>query len=59
MWFRDVIPEDAFGVTAAPVYYDYQAIYSYRADSGARLRVMLFGSADSFAQVACIIDNGP
>ncbi len=48
VWFRDVIPEDAFGVTAAPVYYDYQAIYSYHADSGAKLRVMLFGSADSF-----------
>jgi TonB family protein len=48
VWFRDVIPEDALGVTAAPVYYDYQAIYSYHADSGAKLRVMLFGSADGF-----------
>ncbi len=48
VWFRDVIPEDALGVTAAPVYYDYQAIYSYHADNGAKLRVMLFGSGDGF-----------
>jgi hypothetical protein len=48
VWFRDVVPEDALGVTAAPVYYDYQALYSYHADSGAKLRVMLFGSGDGF-----------
>jgi TonB family protein len=46
LWFKDVIPQDALGVTAAPVYYDYQAIYSYRAESGGKLRVLLFGSFD-------------
>jgi TonB family protein len=47
-WFKNVIPEDALGVTASPVYYDYQAIYSYKAESGAKLRLMAFGSADIF-----------
>src|SRR5262245_15398193 len=29
-WFENVVPQDAIGVTAAPVYYDYQAVYTYR-----------------------------
>jgi TonB family protein len=48
LWFRDVVPSDALGVTASPVYYDYQALYSYRAEGGGKLRVMFFGSSDEF-----------
>jgi TonB family protein len=47
-WFRDVIPQDALGVTAAPVYDDYQAMFTHRTESGGRLRVLLFGSSDVF-----------
>jgi TonB family protein len=45
-WFRNVIPEDFVGVTAAPVYWDFQGIYTYKPESGGRLRVMAVGSAD-------------
>ncbi len=47
-WFKNVIPADAIGVTAAPVYYDYQAIYTYRPESGGKVRTMFFGSGDEF-----------
>jgi TonB family protein len=48
-WFKNVVPQDALGVTAAPVYYDYQAIYSYKTESGSKLRLMWFGSDDVFS----------
>ena len=44
-----VLPKDTFDVIAAPVYYDYQAITTYRPSSKDRLRLMLFGSSDRFA----------
>ena len=47
-WFNNVVPADAIGVTAAPVYYDYQAIYTYRPESGGKVRTMFFGSGDEF-----------
>jgi TonB family protein len=47
-WFKNVIPEDALGVTASPVYYDYQAIYTHRPESGGKVRTMFFGSGDEF-----------
>ncbi len=47
-WFKNVIPADAIGVTAAPVYYDYQAVYTYRPESGGKVRTMFFGSGDEF-----------
>jgi len=47
-WFKNVIPEDAIGITAAPVYYDYQAIYTYRPESGGKIRTMFLGSGDEF-----------
>jgi TonB family protein len=39
---------DAFSIKAAPVYFDYQAMYVYRAENGGKLRVLLFGSGDEF-----------
>ena len=47
-WFKNVVPADAIGITAAPVYYDYQAIYTYRPESGGKVRTMFFGSGDEF-----------
>ena len=35
-WFNNVVPQDVIGVTAAPVYYDYQAVYTYRPRAAAR-----------------------
>ncbi len=46
VWFKNVIPKDFVGVTAAPVYWDYQGIYTYRPKAGGRIRVMALGSAD-------------
>jgi len=49
LWLPSLAAEsDALKITAAPVYYDYQAMYSYHAESGGKLRVLLFGSADVF-----------
>ena len=47
-WFKNVVPQDVIGVTAAPVYSDYQALYTYRPESGGKLRLMLLGSGDEF-----------
>jgi hypothetical protein len=47
-FFEQLAPEDSFSVVAAPVYYDYQALGVYRLGGGDRLRVMGYGSRDSF-----------
>jgi TonB family protein len=47
-FFEQFVPEDAYSVVAAPVYYDYQALAVYRLGGGDRLRVMGYGSRDSF-----------
>jgi TonB family protein len=47
VWFDKVMPAD-IGVTAAPVYYDYQLIGTYRPTDRDRLRLMIYGSEDSF-----------
>jgi TonB family protein len=47
-WFKNVIPQDVVGVTAAPVYYDYQAVYTYRPEGGGKIRTMFLGSGDEF-----------
>jgi TonB family protein len=46
-WFSSVIPKD-IGITAAPVYSDYQAMYSYRPENGDKLRLLFYGSNDEF-----------
>lgn len=48
-WFENVIPEDAFSVSAAPVYWDYQAMLSYKPTSRDTLRLSGFGSSDELA----------
>jgi TonB family protein len=59
LWLKRALPADA-GITAAPVYSDYQVLYSYHAESGAKLRVMLFGSDDYFKlSIPAPIDGDP
>jgi TonB family protein len=48
-FFLGAIPQDAIGITAAPVYYDYQGIFTWRPTSRDRLRIMAYGSGDRFA----------
>src|SRR4029078_9678463 len=47
-WFKNVISGDVVGVPATPVYYDYQPIYTYRPESGGKIRTMFLGSGDDF-----------
>ncbi|HVH47875.1 MAG TPA: TonB-dependent receptor [Labilithrix sp.] len=39
------------GITAAPVYWDYQAVTAYKPTDEDRLRLMAYGSSDSFKVV--------
>ena len=45
--FSKLVPKDAYSVVAAPVYYDYQALGTYRIDARNTLRVVGYGSRDS------------
>lgn len=45
--FDNLVPEDAFDVVAAPVYFDYQGILQYASPSGTEFRIAAFGSKDS------------
>ncbi|RYZ03150.1 MAG: hypothetical protein EOO73_29005 [Myxococcales bacterium] len=45
--FKNFVPKDTYSVVAAPTYFDYQAMASYRFDSSTRLRLMGYGSRDS------------
>ena len=46
-FFETLVPEDAYDVVAAPVYWDYQALGTYRINPQHRLRLMGYGSRDS------------
>ncbi|HEX6276666.1 MAG TPA: TonB-dependent receptor [Polyangiaceae bacterium] len=46
-FFNAFVPEDAYSVVAAPVYWDYQAMLAHRFDSKNKLRVMVYGGHDS------------
>ncbi|HEX7478411.1 MAG TPA: TonB-dependent receptor, partial [Polyangiales bacterium] len=45
--FDQVIPSGTVSALAAPVYYDYQAITTYRPSDRDKLRLMVYGSSDS------------
>ena len=49
-FFDKLMPEDV-GVTAAPVYYDYQLMGTYRPTDKDKLRAMVYGSYDDFKLV--------
>jgi TonB family protein len=59
LWLKRALPADA-GITAAPVYSDYQVLYTYKTESGSKLRLMLFGSDDYFKlSIPAPIDGDP
>ncbi|HYP91108.1 MAG TPA: TonB-dependent receptor, partial [Polyangiaceae bacterium] len=45
--FKNFVPKDTYDVVAAPTYFDYQALASYRIDSTTRLRLLGYGSRDA------------
>src|SRR5262249_3116623 len=47
VWLKPVLKETGAGVTAAPVYYDYQAYVETRPSSRSSFRVGIFGSDDA------------
>jgi TonB family protein len=47
--FKEVLSSDDVSTLAAPVYYDYQAITTYRPNDNDRLRLMVYGSQDHLA----------
>ena len=50
-FFSEVVPGDLIDVIAAPVYYDYQLLFTWRPGPSDRLRLMFYGSSDEFATV--------
>ncbi|MEC7524799.1 MAG: TonB-dependent receptor [Myxococcota bacterium] len=50
-FFSEVVPDDVFDVLAAPVYYDYQLIFSWKPTSQDRLRALVYGSSDEFRTI--------
>lgn len=59
-FFNSVVPSDAFDVVAAPVYYDYQLLASYRPTPKDNIRALIYGSSDRFELIfAEPSDNNP
>lgn len=46
LFFSAFVPDGAYSILAAPVYWDYQAILAHRFNESHKLRVMTFGSHD-------------
>ena len=45
--FENFVPDDTYNVVAAPTYFDYQALASYRINSATKLRLLGYGSRDA------------
>lgn len=50
-FFAEVVPDDAFDVLAAPVYYDYQLVFTWQVTDQDKLRVLGYGSSDEFRTI--------
>jgi TonB family protein len=46
LFLDKLVPKDAAQLTAAPVYWDYQAMVAYKPSSADRFRAMVYGSYD-------------
>jgi len=46
LFFNAFVPEDAYSILAAPVYWDYQAILAHRFNEAHKARVLVYGSHD-------------
>jgi hypothetical protein len=45
--FENFVPDNTYNVVAAPTYFDYQALASYRFNSATRVRLLGYGSRDA------------
>lgn len=50
-FFENFVPDDAYGVVAAPVYFDYQALGNLRLTTDTDLRLLVYGSRDAMRLV--------
>jgi hypothetical protein len=46
-FFENFVPKDSYAVVAAPTYYDYQGLATYRINHDHKLRLMGYGSRDA------------
>lgn len=51
LWLGSVVPKEDAQLTAAPVYWDYQALLAYKPTSNDRFRAMVYGSYDDLKLV--------
>jgi hypothetical protein len=51
LFFENFVPDDAFSVAVAPVYYDYQAMLTHEFSRNHRLRLKSYGSYDKLKLV--------
>jgi TonB family protein len=49
--YSSVVPKNTFSVVTAPVYYDYQGIFTHRFGKHHKLRVLAYGSHDALKLV--------
>ena len=50
-FFSNVVPKGTFSILAAPVYWDYQANFTWHPTTNDRIRFMGYGSSDKFQLV--------
>ncbi|MBX3251931.1 MAG: TonB-dependent receptor [Myxococcales bacterium] len=50
--FQYILPDDLFSLTAAPVYYDYQAFVVWKPHPRHKLRILSYGASDRFGLFA-------
>lgn len=55
--FSELVPADTLRATAAPVYYDYQAVLRHQLSKTSRLRVLTYGSRDQMRLVLAKADS--
>ena len=56
-FFDHLVPKDQIQVLAAPVYWDYQALVTYKPSDNDRFRVMVYGSYDDFKLILAHPDD--
>ena len=57
-FLSSVLPEGTISLTAAPVYYDYQSVFTWKPTSRDRIRLQVYGSSDRFEAVLPAPNDG-
>jgi TonB family protein len=57
-FLTEVIPAGTLSLTAAPVYYDYQSVLTWKPTTHDRLRLQIYGSSDRFEAVLPASSDG-